>query len=207
MTLPKNPEGALRTRKLDNKKHVHVYHFDQIDETQTTYVQLVATGVDKEEEDEVHLQAALTTQSDIPVPNASKPSLTYDSCYKPTFIQPINLIKFQDVFDHVIGVQYNIDQSDSVWLKNVDINVLDFEELMASMELLANESITVDCFDLAGFKSFLEVSDFNKGYSTKTALSRSSFPSSLSILEKETLQEWNLKTYNPNLEIRRNDRR
>ncbi|KAJ3040400.1 Enhancer of polycomb-like protein 1 [Rhizophlyctis rosea] len=125
--MPPGPTNAsgLRSRKVDFKKSLTVYRWNEIDLNDTTPLNRtqaqVSTGVEKEEEEEHHLQAALysTTHNTapvvIPTPDASKLIPDYSTHYPPTFSQPKSLIRFSTQVEDVIGCPYNCDERDDGW--------------------------------------------------------------------------------------------
>lgn len=100
----------------------------------------IETGVDKNEEDEVHLQQVINAaqrvllgSSDakgdlkglapavyIPTPDASKLWKDASQFYNdPTFVEPESYIKFSATVEDTLGVEYNMDEVDEEFYKNV----------------------------------------------------------------------------------------
>ncbi|ORY36872.1 hypothetical protein BCR33DRAFT_742537 [Rhizoclosmatium globosum] len=112
---------ALRSRKLDFKRRFQVFRWTEaldLDESVSLGrgVPVIKTGVDKEEEDEHHLQAALNANQagvaskqtvSIPVPDASPASLTTRNII-PTLIAQM---------DDYVGCPYCLDEIDDAFLK------------------------------------------------------------------------------------------
>lgn len=88
----------FRARKLDNSRPLAVYRYDTVDDVHlledfesgsSRSVPAVATGVDKEEEVEVHLQTAITAAQIggervvIPTPASNVPVDDYEAIYEP----------------------------------------------------------------------------------------------------------------------------
>ncbi|EEH41264.1 hypothetical protein PAAG_03550 [Paracoccidioides lutzii Pb01] len=118
---------STRPKKLTSKQPIPIFREDQIDviedEVQTT-LQSIETGVEKAEETEIHLQAAINAaargnvaQAHIPTPETVKSSLQYDSIYKPTFSQPATYIRFSSTVEDCSGCSYNLVDEDDVALK------------------------------------------------------------------------------------------
>ncbi|KAI9094350.1 enhancer of polycomb-like-domain-containing protein [Phlyctochytrium arcticum] len=128
------PTGSgLRSRKVDTKKAMPVYRHHEVpdlDESASLNraILQVATGVEKEEEEEHHLQAALIAsqtasqtgrsheQVIIPTPDASRVISDYARYYPKNYHQPPSSIRFSTPIEDVIGCPYNMDEEDDVFL-------------------------------------------------------------------------------------------
>ncbi|KAI8608846.1 enhancer of polycomb-like protein [Chytriomyces sp. MP71] len=120
---------ALRSRKVDFKRRFQVLRFSEaldLDETVSLGrgVPAIKTGVDKEEEDEHHLRAALNANQAgiekqsvfIPTPDASRPFNEYEFYYKHDYLIPKALVKFSANMDDYLGCPYNLDEVDDAFL-------------------------------------------------------------------------------------------
>ncbi|KAI8913284.1 enhancer of polycomb-like-domain-containing protein [Gorgonomyces haynaldii] len=143
-----NGSAGLRSRKIDYKRPLFVYRFDEIDDLEvdalgTKAIPLVSTGVEKEEEEEHHLQAALvanTTKTEvvIPTPDASQlvKQQDYETLYLPNFNQPKTLIRFSSMVEDVIGTDFNADEQMEQWIseQTEDLTPDEFENVMNLLE-------------------------------------------------------------------------
>ncbi|RCK62779.1 Enhancer of polycomb-like protein 1 [Candida viswanathii] len=137
-----NSAGSLRfrQRKISTKSLLRIYTKDQLPSldknelepsqvhnlkaTDATQARGVDTGVDKSEEDEIHLQQVINaaqkallsnTESSavyIPTPNASRIWPDAAKYYKQKFQEPHLLIKFSFTVEDAVGVGYNMDEED-----------------------------------------------------------------------------------------------
>ncbi|KAJ3007808.1 UNVERIFIED_CONTAM: Enhancer of polycomb-like protein 1, partial [Siphonaria sp. JEL0065] len=121
---------ALRSRKLDYKRRFSVFRWSEcldLDETVSASrnVANIKTGVDKEEEDEHHLRAALDANQAgvtnhsvvIPVPDASAKFKDYEKYYSPTYQISKQYVKFSAQMDDYVGCLYCLDERDEEFLK------------------------------------------------------------------------------------------
>ncbi|KAI9357065.1 enhancer of polycomb-like-domain-containing protein [Zopfochytrium polystomum] len=121
--------GSLRSRKVDLKKPLPVLRWSDcpdLDESASLNraIPVVATGVEKEEEDEHHLKVALNANEAgvnkatlfIPTPDASRLISDYDKFYRPTFSITKSLIKFSAHVEDLIGCSYCLDEEDDEFL-------------------------------------------------------------------------------------------
>ncbi|RKO90477.1 enhancer of polycomb-like-domain-containing protein [Blyttiomyces helicus] len=174
--------SGLRSRKVDYKRLLPVYRFSEvtdIDETSAVNrtIPLLATGVEKEEEEEHHLQAALVANQVgnahshvyIPTPDASKLSADYDHFYTKTFQQPKSLIRFSTQVEDVIGCPYNIDEVDDAFLERLrqerlagDAAIIgddQLETLMWAFEMAGNDKVSGEAPSLAECENFFKRQD------------------------------------------------
>lgn len=143
------------------------------------------TGVDKNEEDEVHLQQvinaaqqALTNESKkqgesseaqvyIPTPDASK---VWPDAYKyygdVKYLEPDSYVKFSATVEDTVGVEYNIDEVDEEFLTKLNNGVknqcseLEFELVCDKFEKLIEEKQPFLSMDPSNILSFKELSGY-----------------------------------------------
>ncbi|ORX99523.1 hypothetical protein K493DRAFT_406218 [Basidiobolus meristosporus CBS 931.73] len=156
------PKAKFRSRKIDDKRPLPVYRaseipdFDEVANTQRSVPQ-VETGVEKEEEEEHHLQAAISASQAartgdaaplyIPTPDASKQIGGYELLYKKVFHQPSTFIRFSASVEDSTGCPYNLDEIDDEWLVNFNKKASEdkkltedqFESVMYIFESAAND--------------------------------------------------------------------
>lgn len=140
--------SGLRSRKVDPKRRMQIYRFDQVDDLDESQsisrnIPQVATGVEKEEEEEHHLQAALISHTNIPTPDIIQEDLNYDNHYLSGFQIPKSLIKFSVSAEDAIGCLYNLSSQDKEWLDQLDPQIRDKLD-----DSLAEEAILL--FDRCG---------------------------------------------------------
>ncbi|KAF9198123.1 Enhancer of polycomb-like protein 1, partial [Haplosporangium sp. Z 27] len=162
----KNVGARFRNRKINNKQLLHVYRavdIPDLDESVSLQrsIPQTETGVDKEEESEHHLQAAIsasnlsTTTGEakalyIPTPDASRKIENYRDFYNRPFTEPSTLIRFSSTVEDCIGCPYNMDDEDDKWLKEFNEKRPDgeekldedhFELIMWQFEKITNERV------------------------------------------------------------------
>ncbi|KAG0209826.1 Enhancer of polycomb-like protein 1 [Mortierella sp. GBA30] len=161
----KNTGARFRNRKINNKQLLRVYRavdIPDLDESVSLQrsIPQTETGVDKEEETEHHLQAAIsasnlsTTTGEakalyIPTPDASRKIENYRDFYSRPFTEPSTLIRFSSTVEDCIGCPYNLDEEDEKWLKELnekrpEDDKLDedhFEMIMWQFEKITNERV------------------------------------------------------------------
>lgn len=115
-----------------------LHHLNAGSSQQPRDMHSIETGVDKNEEDEVHLQqvinaaqrvllGSLKDEKDksnssvyIPTPDASKLWKEASKYYNDnTFVEPESYIKFSATVEDTLGVEYNMDEEDDEFFKNV----------------------------------------------------------------------------------------
>lgn len=144
----------FRSRKLDNHKALPVYRHDEIEDlddydSPLRAIAQVATGVDKEEEEEHHLRQALNHQSTkaqayyIPTPETSKLVSDYGQFYPANYKQPKCYVKTLATEDPLLKFpRYNANHDDEVFLKGLrDSGGLDlalFEWIIDYLEDIAH---------------------------------------------------------------------
>jgi hypothetical protein len=120
---------SFRAKKLDFSKSLPVYHSDDLAECSEhsqvlRIIPTIATGVEKEEEEEHHLQAAISaahvmgnaTTIYIPTPDASKEVPDYDDLYPNNFKMPKSLIRTTEMLEHTMPMIYDMNEDDETWL-------------------------------------------------------------------------------------------
>ncbi|WEW61953.1 Enhancer of polycomb-like protein 1 [Emydomyces testavorans] len=148
---------STRPKKLTAKQPIPIYRDNQIDlaedELQTT-LQNIETGVEKAEESEYHLQAAINAaalgnvsqKAYIPTPETVASTLQYEKLYPATFSQPATYIRFSSTVEDCCGCPYNMVEEDDVALKimnqradaSTQCTEDRFEELMSFFEETAH---------------------------------------------------------------------
>ncbi|KAI9295937.1 hypothetical protein K502DRAFT_341319 [Neoconidiobolus thromboides FSU 785] len=145
----------FRSRKVDIKKALPLIKTEDAPDiealtSQRSAVQ-IETGVEKEEEEEHHLQAAIKSaqaaytgghvaSNYIPTPDASKLVDDYSVFYQPDFQQPQEYIKYTEYYDTSIGISYCMDEEDYNFIKTYSdqtvkkINESRFEEILKLLE-------------------------------------------------------------------------
>lgn len=150
---PQAPARQIRIRKLAKHTQQPVLREDQFESTEYCSLQnqyVVETGVEKSEEKEYHLQAALAATSgasdkdaekEIPAPPAQESSnIDYDGLYSLTFEKPATYIRFSQTVEDCTGSQYNMTTEDDIFLtaynqdKSVKCSEDDFEKIMEIFE-------------------------------------------------------------------------
>ncbi|KAH8554618.1 enhancer of polycomb-like-domain-containing protein [Umbelopsis sp. PMI_123] len=179
--------SRFRVKKLSPKHPLTVYKESQLPDIHDAgnlqrAVPLIETGVDKDEEDEHDLQAAISAaqaavttgeavQLYIPTPDASITidDAEYRALYKKPFNQPSSFIKYSTTVEDAIGCLYDMDEDDDTWLKafNQDhspkISEDQFEQVMWEFESLANENMPFLSVDPSQIPPFDELeSHFKK---------------------------------------------
>lgn len=133
-----NLNTRSRHRKISVKQKLKIYNIDDLknldqDElTQRDFVETIETGVEKNEEKEIHLFKILQnnknhvvssgngkyTRDYIPTPKTQKNWKDFNSFYYGRFVEPRNYIKFSASVEDCCGVMYNMDELDSEFLEN-----------------------------------------------------------------------------------------
>ncbi|KAJ3214544.1 Enhancer of polycomb-like protein 1 [Dinochytrium kinnereticum] len=171
MTAGNTSFGSLRSRKVDFKRSLQVLRWTEcpdLDESSSLNraIPTVATGVEKEEEEEHHLQVALnasqsglsTSSIVIPTPDASRVFEGSERFYTANFIQPKTLIRFSAQVEDCISCPYCMDEIDEEWLNSYSnqckegnnearsspvpcdpLNADAFESIMYTLECLSND--------------------------------------------------------------------
>ena len=140
----------FRSKKLDYNRLLAVYRYHEITdvseaELSSRSIPVIATGVDKEEEEEHHLQAAISSSnanakvSFIPTPDANK---KVENIYPFDFEQRESFLRWSSVGDDVLEQSqkyYYLSESDVEWLENNNIDLTEdkFEEIINQFEVIA----------------------------------------------------------------------
>lgn len=168
--------SRFRHRKISVKQHLKIYlpndlkHLDK-DELQQREVVEIETGVEKNEEKEVHLHRILqmgsghTKHKDyIPTPDASMTWNEYDKFYTGSFQETTSYIKFSATVEDCCGTNYNMDERDETFLNeqvnkgSSDILTEDeFEILCSSFEHAIHERQPFLSMDPESILSFEEL--------------------------------------------------
>lgn len=145
----------FRARKLDFSKALQVLRYDQASDlddygSPLRTVTQVATGVDKEEEDEHHLRAALTaaaTQSQtyyIPTPEAHPSPTDHEELYPKVFKQTKQFIKWSGkTLEEFFGdrSRFNADVEDEEFAKKNSVSLDNFERIIEAFEDCAHKLV------------------------------------------------------------------
>ncbi|KAL4967315.1 enhancer of polycomb-like protein 1 [Aspergillus stella-maris] len=120
--------GRTRPKKLTSKASIPIiseHEIDALEEEIQNGLQQIETGVEKAEESEVHLQAAINAtaagkvvnDAHIPTPDCVISNLQYDELYPPVFSQPATYIRFSSTVEDCCGCPYDMTEQDDVFLK------------------------------------------------------------------------------------------
>ncbi|TQB68914.1 Enhancer of polycomb-like protein 1 [Monascus purpureus] len=119
--------GRTRPKKLTSKASIPIvreHEIDIVDDEDQSVLQQIETGVEKAEESEIHLQAAINAaargkvnEAHIPTPETILSNLRYDELYPPIFSQPATYIRFSSTVEDCSGSQYNMIEEDDAFLK------------------------------------------------------------------------------------------
>ncbi|KAK7204510.1 enhancer of polycomb-like-domain-containing protein, partial [Myxozyma melibiosi] len=124
----------FRQRKISVKQPLLILRqsdIPDIDEEQQREVQQIETGVEKGEEEEHHLQAAINAslaaaagakvqQIYIPTPDASKVFDGYSKYYTRKFAEPATYIRFSSTVEDTSGCPYCLDEKDFEFLEKIN---------------------------------------------------------------------------------------
>ncbi|KAI9818523.1 MAG: Enhancer of polycomb-like protein 1 [Pycnora praestabilis] len=126
--------ARFRQRKLSTKHQLAVVREDQVekvDDDAQRNIPKVDTGVEKGEEIEHHLQAAISAsqaaavggkvaQIYIPTPDTIASTVNYDQLYSLQFSQPATYIRFSSTVEDCSGCPYCMSGEDAVYLKSMN---------------------------------------------------------------------------------------
>ncbi|KAK9239467.1 enhancer of polycomb-like-domain-containing protein [Lipomyces kononenkoae] len=126
--------ARFRQRKISVKQALQVLRQSDIpdlEEEQQREIQQVETGVEKGEEEEHHLQAAINAslaaaagakvqQIYIPTPDASKLFEGYSKYYAKKFTEPTTYIRFSSTVEDTSGCPYCLDENDFEFLEKIN---------------------------------------------------------------------------------------
>ncbi|EME43328.1 hypothetical protein DOTSEDRAFT_72667 [Dothistroma septosporum NZE10] len=127
----------VRQRKLNTKQPLRIIREneieDAIDDESQRHIPQVETGVEKNEEVEYHLQAAINAanaaalgakskaSSYIPTPEVRKAKgIKYDELYPKVFSQPATYIRFSSTVEDCVGIPYCMNEDDEKFLKQLN---------------------------------------------------------------------------------------
>ncbi|CAO3587997.1 unnamed protein product [Absidia cylindrospora] len=171
----------FRVKKLSPRQPLTIYTESQLldladsDNIIQRAVPQIETGVDKEEEEEHDLQAAISAaqaavttgdsvQTYIPTPDASNviDPKEFSKLYKTKHKEPSRLIKFSLTVEEVTGCPYVMDEEDDTYLKkHRDVLALsedEFEKLMWEFESVTNRQLPhlyLDVSHIPEYEEFL----------------------------------------------------
>ncbi|KAI9850682.1 MAG: Enhancer of polycomb-like protein 1 [Thelocarpon superellum] len=126
--------ARFRQRKLSTKHSLQILREDQVEKVeddQQRNIPKVDTGVEKGEEIEHHLQAAISAsqaavvggkvaQIFIPTPDTIQSNIQYDRFYPLKFSQPATYIRFSSTVEDCSGCQYCMSAADDAFLKTLN---------------------------------------------------------------------------------------
>ncbi|KAG2025959.1 hypothetical protein GB937_002102 [Aspergillus fischeri] len=169
--------GRTRPKKLTSKASIPIvreHDIDIIDDEVQNALQQVETGVEKAEESEFHLQAAISAtaqgkinEAHIPTPETVLSNLRYDELYPPIFSQPATYIRFSSTVEDCCGCPYNMTEEDDVFFKIMNekrepsnrITEDQFEEVMYFFEETAQTKQPFAAVDSPPVLSLAEMQD------------------------------------------------
>ncbi|CEP11311.1 hypothetical protein [Parasitella parasitica] len=183
--------SRFRVKKLSPKHPLPIYKEYQLPDLQDVAntqrsVPQIETGVEKEEEEEHDLQAAISAaqaavttgasvEKYIPTPDASRliPDNEYQLLYKKNYKEPSTLIRFSSTVEDSIGCPYYMDEKDEEYLeaynKEHPSEVLSedlFEQIMWDIESIASQHwphLDFDPSHIPDFRTFSEnISEYSK---------------------------------------------
>ncbi|KAK6349700.1 Enhancer of polycomb-like protein 1 [Orbilia brochopaga] len=149
----------FRQRKLSTKAALQVIDDSQIDVTDddTRHIATIESGVERTEEVEHHLQAAISAANAaalgtkvkaafIPTPDASKVIPNYDNLYRKVYSHPHSYIRFSSTVEDTSGSLYCIDEEDDEFLaqynskrsQGTQCSEEKFEEAISEYEMLTS---------------------------------------------------------------------
>lgn len=130
--LPSSAGNRFRQRKISTKQTLQIFKQSKVsdidnEDLQQRDLQEIETGVEKNEEDEVHLQKILkntgitsTAEAYIPTPDASKLWEEASKYYTGQFQQPESYIKSSCQVEDYSGCLYNMDEEDDEFLSKLN---------------------------------------------------------------------------------------
>ncbi|KAG2229822.1 hypothetical protein INT48_008266 [Thamnidium elegans] len=183
--------SRFRVKKLSPKHPLPIYKEYQLpDLSDVTNIQRavpqIETGVEKEEEEEHDLQAAMSAaqaavttgasvEKYIPTPDASRliPHQEYISLYKKKYKEPSTFIRFSSTVEDCIGCPYVMDEEDEEYLASYNkkypgelLSEDMFEKIMWECESTTNKQwphLYLDATQIPDYDTFIEqVPDYSK---------------------------------------------
>ncbi|KAK9478335.1 enhancer of polycomb-like-domain-containing protein [Lipomyces japonicus] len=126
--------ARFRQRKISVKQSLQVIRQSDIPDLEDEHqrdIQQIETGVEKGEEEEHHLQAAINAsiaaasgakveQIYIPTPDASKVFEGYSKYYNRKFTEPTTYIRFSSTVEDTSGCPYCLDENDFEFLDKIN---------------------------------------------------------------------------------------
>ncbi|KAJ1725679.1 Enhancer of polycomb-like protein 1 [Coemansia erecta] len=146
----------FRARKVDLKRALPVYRasdLDDLDDDDNRQVDAIETGVEKDEEAEHHLQAAISStqaaasgsapakQVYIPTPDASRVTASYAQLYAQPFTCPTSLVRSSETVEESCGPLYCADKEDLRWADEHQVPVDEFERTMDVLENVTRDMV------------------------------------------------------------------
>ncbi|KAJ2080782.1 Enhancer of polycomb-like protein 1 [Coemansia sp. RSA 988] len=181
----------FRARKVDSKRQLPVYRatdLDDLDDDDNRQTDNIETGVEKDEEAEHHLQAAISAtqaaasgsapakQVYIPTPDASKVADGYDKLYPKNFPCPTSLIRSSETVEECCAPMYCMDDEDMEWLeahnKSADpkMTMDEFEQAMDQLETVTRDMVFLRTEDIPSVDHLAALAaDREKPFAQQTA--------------------------------------
>lgn len=180
MANPTNTSARFRQRKISVKQTLAVLwqsDIPDLEDEQPRELQQVETGVEKGEEEEHHLQAAINAsiavstgakveQVYIPTPDASKVWKDYSKYYTKDFSEPSTYIRLSATVEETAGCPYCMDETDDEFLTKFNTDNKqpctedEFEMVMDKFEQIIAEKQPFLSMDASQVLSFSELSRF-----------------------------------------------
>ncbi|EPZ31574.1 hypothetical protein ROZALSC1DRAFT_29224 [Rozella allomycis CSF55] len=169
----------FRSRKIDIYKALPAFcYYDVPDLDESASISralpLIPTGVDKDEEEEHHLQQALASaqinSGPVYIPTPSKPTkiANYDILYRGVYKQPKTLVRFNTLIEDCVSIPYDMDDDDENWLNKINKDgkiVLSedaFEMMMNQFEKASNER-SVEGVNMKDLEMLMEIPMMEEG--------------------------------------------
>ncbi|KAL9112701.1 MAG: hypothetical protein Q9227_003004 [Pyrenula ochraceoflavens] len=176
MSLRSASARHTRPKKLGPKQNVQIFREDEVDQLDfdaNRGASQVETGVEKGEEQEYHLQQAISAsqaigkakQAYIPTPPIIASSVQYDVLYPKKFQQPATYIRSSATVEDCSGSAYCMDEEDEIALKQINSKQAQpatedlFEEVMSFLEETASTKQPFAAVDNPPVLSFEEIQD------------------------------------------------
>ncbi|KAI2791811.1 Enhancer of polycomb-like protein 1 [Penicillium oxalicum] len=169
--------GRTRPKKLTSKASIPIVReqdIDIVDDEIQSALQQIETGVEKAEESEFHLQAAINAaaqgkdkEAHIPTREVILSDIQYVKLYPPIFSQPATYIRFSSTVEDCCGCPYNMNDEDDAWLKSYNskrdassqCSEDDFEATMNFFEETAQAKQPFAAVDSPPVLSFADMAD------------------------------------------------
>ncbi|CUS11209.1 unnamed protein product [Tuber aestivum] len=173
--------NRFRTRKLSTKQSLAVLRenqIDSVDDDAQRNIPQIETGVERGEEIEHHLQAAISasqaaavgakvTQIFIPTPNTTEITVTnYEILYPKRFSQPASYIRFSSTVEDCSGTGYCMSAEDEKFFEKMNATkrpggqqckVEEFERIMDLFESIALENQPYMSIDMSTVMPYDEI--------------------------------------------------